>query len=234
MKTSEKEDNKIHRLYRLDELKNYEVADKDTDVRGFIVLGGDTERLGKVKELIVDPETGKVRYLEVKLDNDLVLIDDYRDIIIPIGVAKLDGDHDNIIVNNLNRSNLKFYPPYKGEPITRQYEQKLRDSHRFTMLNNNLTGTKSRGEEISSQEDLEYRDEFSEPANVKDADKDIIGRYKAEIEVLRKERDIARAERDILKVQLDQAKRGVKDDFYDHEDFDADKFYESRRKRNME
>lgn len=236
MKKNIKKEDKIYRLYRLDELDKYKVSDKDTDVRGFILLGGDGERLGKVDELIVDPEIEKVRYLDVKLDTDLVIVDDNRHILLPIGVATLDEEHDNIIVRSLNRSNVKFIPPYRGEPITREYEQSLRDSHRYTMLNNDVTAKKAPASESSSSEN--FRDEgFSYLKNQNKKEENVHEEKpskeytKAEIEVLKKERDIARAERDILKLKLEQARKGVKDDFYDHEDFDENRFYENRRKK---
>lgn len=232
----------IQRLYRLDELNDYTVSDKDTDVRGYILIGGDGERLGKVQELIVDPEIGKVRYLDVKLDSDLIVIDERQHILIPIGVARLDDEHNNIIIKNLTRSNIKFYPVYKGEPITREYEQALRESHRFTLLNSNSSPGntplqdhhKYLPSEHNDAEDpafqtgrgMEY-EHTNDQNSFKNEDKNSL---RAEIEVLKKERDIARAERDILKVQLDQSRRGIKDDFYDHEDFDTEKFYENKRK----
>jgi hypothetical protein len=240
MKKEAKTEDKIHRLYRLDELDKYEVSDKDTDVRGYILIGGDDERIGKVHELIVDPEIGKVRYLDIKLDNDLVLIDETQHILIPIGVARLDDDRKNIIVKNLTRSNIKFYPVYKGEPITREYEQALRESHRFTLLNTSSTDhstpVKNQGQGITSEQRYTDNTELREGnenklENRELNDNDNRESSKAEIEVLRKERDIARAERDILKVQLEQARKGIKDDFYDHEDFDTDRFYENRNKR---
>ncbi|MDQ3536771.1 MAG: PRC-barrel domain-containing protein [Bacteroidota bacterium] len=253
MKKDSKDDDKIYRLYRMDELDKYEVSDKDTDVRGYILLGGDGERLGKIDELIVDPEIGKVRYLDVKLDADLVVVDDNRHLLLPIGVAVLDEDHDNIIVRSLNRSNIKFYPPYRGEPITREYEQKIRDSHRFTMLNNDVTARQEPKHEPSSNQKSQaepsnsdtFRDEgfqyiksrqnIEESQPIEDQGRSSKNQNtESDLEALRKERDIARAERDILKVQLEQAKKVIKDDFYDHEDFDDKKFYENRRKNSRE
>ncbi|CAN5244677.1 hypothetical protein BH23BAC1_BH23BAC1_13220 [soil metagenome] len=240
MKKEAKTKDGIHRLYRLDELNDYKVSDKDTDVRGFILIGGDGERIGKVQELIVDPEIGKVRYLDVKLDSDLIVIDEKQHILLPIGVARLDDENNNIIVKNLNRSNVKFYPVYKGEPITREYEQALRESHRFTLLNSHSTSGSTtfhdHGSNLSPENTAESgsetgnkNKEFSPASSTfHNEDKD---QLIAEIEVLKKERDIARAERDILKVQLEQARKGVKDDFYDHEDFDADKFYENKKRK---
>lgn len=240
MKKETTNDDKIIRLYRLDELDKYEVADKDTDVRGYTLLGGDGERLGKIDELIVDPEIGKVRYLDIKLDTDLVVVDDNRHILLPIGVATLDEEHDNIVVRSLNRSNVKFIPPYKGQPLTREYEQSLRDSHRYTMLNNDITVKKPTKEASESEN---FRDEgfsymksrtssegYSQTEEYDEAnDKENLS---ARVQVLKKERDIARAERDILKVQLERARKGIKDDFYEHEDFDDSKFYEARKRRD--
>ncbi|MDQ3394727.1 MAG: hypothetical protein M3512_11530, partial [Bacteroidota bacterium] len=182
---------------------------------------------------------------------DLVVVDDNRHILVPIGVAVMDEDHDNVIIRSLNRSNVKFYPPYKNEPVTREYEQSLRDSHRYTMLNNDITSKTAPSSDNESGRSDNFRDEgFSylknknnegeKTGNSSQQSEDFHNEHmepdqkeysQAELEVLKKERDIARAERDILKVQLEQNKKGAKDDFYDHEDFDENRFYENRRRK---
>ncbi|HSD63239.1 MAG TPA: PRC-barrel domain-containing protein, partial [Ignavibacteriaceae bacterium] len=51
-------------LYRLSDLADYEVADRDPDVRGWEVVSAD-KKVGTVDELIVDPDDMKVRYLDI-------------------------------------------------------------------------------------------------------------------------------------------------------------------------
>lgn len=62
------DDNKKH-LYALNELDDYEVDDDDPDVRGWDVLDENGKKMGKVEELIVDPQQMKVRYLVIDAES---------------------------------------------------------------------------------------------------------------------------------------------------------------------
>lgn len=121
-KKSEKDIQNDHRhLYRLDELKDYKVASDDPDVRGWEIVDRDNEKFGTVKELIVDPNKGKARYLDVEPSSDLKS-DNTDRLLIPIGVAKLDKDNKNVIVNQIDKDGLASYPLYRGDDVARDYE----------------------------------------------------------------------------------------------------------------
>ena len=60
------------RIAPLGELDDRDVADEDLDVRGWEVIAADGERMGVVDELWIDTGTGRVRYLDVDLEDDLV------------------------------------------------------------------------------------------------------------------------------------------------------------------
>lgn len=77
-------------LRRLRDLKNFEVAKNDPDVRGWDVKTSTGRSIGEVKELIVDPDARKVRYLEVGLNRDEAAGRERRDITIPIEAADID------------------------------------------------------------------------------------------------------------------------------------------------
>jgi len=49
------------RLVRLEELKGFQVAEGDPDIRGWEVRTPDDRKVGKVEELIVDPVERRVR-----------------------------------------------------------------------------------------------------------------------------------------------------------------------------
>jgi hypothetical protein len=49
-----------------------DVDSADLDVRGWEVIAADGERMGIVDELLIDTGTGRVRYLDVDLEDDLV------------------------------------------------------------------------------------------------------------------------------------------------------------------
>ena len=112
-------------LRRLRDLPEFEVADDDPDVRGWTVRGADGRPLGQVAELIVDVDALKVRYLDIELDLALGINERDRHILLPIGVAALDEDDDNVFVPSLTRESVLEYPPYAEVHISREYEHAM-------------------------------------------------------------------------------------------------------------
>ncbi|MBO2011968.1 PRC-barrel domain-containing protein [Hymenobacter negativus] len=112
-------------LRRLRDLTDFEVADDNPDVRGWTVRGNDGQALGTVHELIVEPEAMKVRYLDVELDPRFHINEYENHILLPIGVAAIDTDDDNVFVPALNAESVLNYPPYMEIQITREYEEAM-------------------------------------------------------------------------------------------------------------
>ncbi len=119
-------------LYPLSALSDYEVADKNPDVRGWDVLGNDGVKFGKVHELIVDLEKQTVRYLDIdinkKVTKELKGEDHEYEVLIPVGLAILNRDDKNVIIPQLNVQSLAGYPLYERTPIyvVREYETAIR------------------------------------------------------------------------------------------------------------
>jgi sporulation protein YlmC with PRC-barrel domain len=115
-------------LYRLGELKNYEVVNSDPDVRGWDVYSKDQKLIGKVEELIVDPEIMKVRYIDLYLNEDIKRdIDSSRHLLIPIGSAELNREKRAVYIETIETVTLLKIPGYEaGENISREYENKVR------------------------------------------------------------------------------------------------------------
>jgi hypothetical protein len=113
-------------LRRMSDIKNdYEVADDDEDIMDWNVVGRDGRKVGEVEDMIVDMQAMKVRYIEVELDDDLPGVQDDHRVLIPVGMADLDHSNNNVIVSNLDSSQVTSFPPYRGESITRDYENSL-------------------------------------------------------------------------------------------------------------
>lgn len=113
-------------LHRLKDLDDYKVASDDPDVRGWNVLSGDNEVIGTVDELIVDTKRMKVRYLVVNANDRLGFDQDEPSLLIPIGAARLHEKNNDVIVSNLTTTNARTYPIYRGDTISRDYEQSIR------------------------------------------------------------------------------------------------------------
>jgi sporulation protein YlmC with PRC-barrel domain len=117
----------------LKELKDFQVAKGDPDVRGWEVLSNDGRRIGKVEELLVDTAAMRVRYLEIDLDNDLRNLAQggtgagtkSDNILIPIGSAQLHEKDDRVTVDLLH-SLVTGIPNYNRSTFNREYETNLR------------------------------------------------------------------------------------------------------------
>jgi sporulation protein YlmC with PRC-barrel domain len=112
-------------LYKLSELKDFEISPNNPDVRGWTLIALDGERIGKVKELIVDTKARKVRYLDVEVDKDIARGKDHH-ILIPIGTARLHKNDNNVLVESVDRYHIGKYPMFDGVTITPEYERALR------------------------------------------------------------------------------------------------------------
>lgn len=119
------------RLRPLAELDDYRVAKDDPDIRGWEVKSGG-KKIGKVDDLIVDMGAMKVRYVDVKVDRDVFasagrkdLDDERRHVLIPIGTARLDDEHDTVLVDQLDISTLGEHPAHELGRLDRDYETRL-------------------------------------------------------------------------------------------------------------
>lgn len=95
----------------------FEMADGDPDIRGWKVLSGVNQHLGKVTELLFDVNAQKIRYLIVDLDGKpLNLLS--RDVIIPIGLAELDQKENVVYLEDITVGHLATLPEYKKGKVT--------------------------------------------------------------------------------------------------------------------
>jgi sporulation protein YlmC with PRC-barrel domain len=120
----------LDRVVPLDELDDFRVSRDDPDPRGWEVVAADGRKIGEVDELLVDTGAMKVRYLDVDLDDGLVAGAHDRHVLVPIGYARLDRDHDRVIVDEITSHDLRAIPAYDHGPITRDFETSVRDSWR--------------------------------------------------------------------------------------------------------
>lgn len=105
-------------LARLEDLDDFKVADGDPDVRGWDVKTADGQRAGKVDSLIVDTGAMQVRFLDVELDRKTLNLHDERHVLVPIGSARLDDDHDDVLLGNTTAAEVAALQAYHpGQPI---------------------------------------------------------------------------------------------------------------------
>jgi uncharacterized protein (TIGR02271 family) len=109
----------------LRDLDDFQVAEGFPDPRGWDVLGADGVKVGKVHDLIVDTAAMRTRYLDVELDKKAIGARDDRDVLIPVGTARLDDTDDRVILGSLSGAQLASLPPFDHHAITREYEAAL-------------------------------------------------------------------------------------------------------------
>jgi hypothetical protein len=87
-----------YRYDHLDELggSDYEIVDGQPDIRGWDVKTEQGRKIGEINELLFDPEARKVRYLVVGLQGNETDIKYGSVVLIPIGVARLYSRNVNI------------------------------------------------------------------------------------------------------------------------------------------
>jgi hypothetical protein len=112
----------------LQELRSsgYEIADNEPDIRGWKLVDSHNVQIGEIKELLFDVVSKKVRYLIVDLNGKpLNLLS--RDIIIPIGLADLDGTQNVVYIPDVTVGHLATLPEYKKGKVTFKTEREIRD-----------------------------------------------------------------------------------------------------------
>ncbi|MFZ5481752.1 MAG: PRC-barrel domain-containing protein [Myxococcota bacterium] len=100
-------------LVPLSEMKGWRVADGYPDVRGWSVYV-ERDRVGTVRDLVVDPRTLDVRFLVVGLKH--ALLEKERRATVPIGRAHL-GHDDVVYLDAIDASELDTLREYDAEQI---------------------------------------------------------------------------------------------------------------------
>ncbi len=129
-------------LAHLSKLDDIEVADGAPDVRGWALRSAiGRDKLGEVTDLLVDTGSMQVRYLEVKLEEDAAArraraagdddsrVDPTRYALVPIGLAHLDDENDDVLVE-ASALDLPGLPPYERGRLDREFERAVVDGYR--------------------------------------------------------------------------------------------------------
>lgn len=112
-------------LRPLGEAHHFEVADGDPDIRGWMVASADGATLGTVRELIVDLDVMRVRYVVVDLGPPGTNETFGRAVLVPVERARLDPAHDQVMLPDLTWDAVEALPEYTREALDRDYEAGL-------------------------------------------------------------------------------------------------------------
>ncbi len=114
-------------LVPLNELGADALAEGERDVRGWEVMAADGTRVGEVDTVLVEADAGRIRYLDVDVAAHLAPGREERHVLVPVEVVRLAPEEETVVVERLRGEDITNLPPYKHEPITREYQLELKD-----------------------------------------------------------------------------------------------------------
>lgn len=85
MAPEEKGNNRLEELHE----SNFEIVDGEPDITGWKIKARSGKRIGKVRDLLFDTYSRKVRYLIADLDDNELGLNEDRCVLVPIGLAEL-------------------------------------------------------------------------------------------------------------------------------------------------
>lgn len=119
------ENNRNTRLQKLSG-SHFEMEDGQPDIRGWDVKNESGEKLGEVDELIFDTQSRKVRYLVLDTDDSDFELDD-REVLVPIGIAQLHKEDDDVILPGVTAEQINRLPEYDEDRFDEDAEHNTRN-----------------------------------------------------------------------------------------------------------
>lgn len=115
-------------LQRMGKLEgNYRVAGDDP--RGWKVVTGEGQKVGKVAELLMERGSMKARFLDVAVDEKSLEMEPVdRHVLLPAERVRLDRGKKQVVVSGLLAGDLADYPQYGGLPVTEGAARSLDDA----------------------------------------------------------------------------------------------------------
>jgi hypothetical protein len=117
-------DNMKHRRLQELGLSDFEVVEGEPDIRGWEVCLASGDRAGKVKELILDAQLKRVRYLVLDLQKNKLGLDD-KEVLLPIGMAELRQDEDTVLLPAVQTVQLVQLPAYDRDALDHDMERRI-------------------------------------------------------------------------------------------------------------
>jgi hypothetical protein len=114
------------RLRRLVLLTTYRISPGETDVRGWIVFTEDGQRVGRVRDLIIDVQNLVVRYVEVDLDWHFAESGTSTRAIVPVACARVSAQRRHVHVRGIRSDELCYAPSFGARPIGTEEETSVR------------------------------------------------------------------------------------------------------------
>lgn len=154
---------------------DFGVVKGDADIRGWDVRNSSGRKIGEVEDLIVDAQERKVRYMIVDMKSNELDLRKHR-VLIPIGLASLDQEEDDVLLHSVSLEQLRHLPTYDLnilDDITekmicvalgRDNNQQQQDSQQHALQSHTSVGSPTTGS--ATQNDDFYRHDFYNEDNL--------------------------------------------------------------------
>lgn len=104
---------------------DFQIVDGEPDIIGWEVKNESGTYIGEVEELLFDPETKAVRYMVIDLSDNGMNIDE-KQVMIPLGIAHLHADDDEVVLPGLHIDQYNALPEYDLDEIGPEVEVQIR------------------------------------------------------------------------------------------------------------
>ncbi len=108
-----------HRIVPLSEARDFRLARGAPNPRGWTVFAGDNERVGVVKDMLVDPVAMKIRFISVDLADDLFNLREDRHVLVPMETVELRERGQDAWVQGATATQIAALHAYTGGAVDR-------------------------------------------------------------------------------------------------------------------
>jgi sporulation protein YlmC with PRC-barrel domain len=117
-------------LRRLARLRTHRIAPGEPDIHGWLVLGVDGRRVGRVRDIIVDAKTFRTRYLDVTLDPDVAIAAGAPTAVVPVESLQVAAVRPHVNLRDVNTCEIENVPGFGTAPIGLDEDMRLRQFFR--------------------------------------------------------------------------------------------------------
>lgn len=110
-------------LERLERLEDLGIGSGDHDPRGWVAVGRDGQRLGRVDHLMADRRSMKASYLVIDLGDTVGASTQH--VLVPTQDVALDPAKSRVRIESIDKAGLRRLPRYRGEPLDRAHEERI-------------------------------------------------------------------------------------------------------------
>ena len=114
-------------LLHLSDMKGFVVADPVPDFRGWEVLLPDGRRVGAVEDVIVDTTELEVKYVEVKVDHDVIAASEDTWVLVQASAAHIRNNDDRVVIDWLPIAGIAGAPRSSRRLPTHEDERATQD-----------------------------------------------------------------------------------------------------------